>query len=123
VDVNGDAYAFADQTDLVNVVDNLVENAVRYCPPGTEVSVTTRVADGCGVLIVSDTGPGIPAADREHIFERFYRGSNGKQLHAGTGLGLAIVAEIVTRWGGRVQLLDGPGTRIEVKLPAPPTDS
>jgi signal transduction histidine kinase len=123
VDMNGDAFAFADPTDVVNVVDNLVENALRYCPPGTEVSVTTDVTDGYSVLTVSDTGPGIPVADREHIFERFYRGSNGRQLHAGTGLGLAIVAEIVTRWGGRVRLLDGPGTRIEVMLPVPPTDS
>jgi signal transduction histidine kinase len=123
VDADGVAAAFADPTDLANVVDNLIENAIRYCPPGTEISVSTREVDGKRSLIVSDTGPGIPTADRSRVFERFYRGSNGKQLHAGTGLGLAIVAEIVARWGGDLRLLDGPGTRIEVLLPAPPTDS
>ena len=61
VEMNGDVFAFADPTDLANVVDNLVENALRYCPPGTEVSLTTGLAGGQSVLTVSDTGPGIPA--------------------------------------------------------------
>jgi signal transduction histidine kinase len=123
VEADGEASAFADPTDLANVVDNLIENALRYSEPGTEVTIATRASNGQGVLVVADTGPGIPEVDRTRVFERFYRGSNGRQLHAGTGLGLAIVAEIVARWGGGVRLLDGPGTRIEVSLPSPPTNS
>jgi Histidine kinase-, DNA gyrase B-, and HSP90-like ATPase/His Kinase A (phospho-acceptor) domain len=82
---------------------------LRYCPPGTSITISTVAWNGEVALLVADTGPGIPPADRERIFERFYRGANGRAAHAGTGLGLAIVAEIVHRWGGDVHLLDGPG--------------
>ena len=66
---------------------------------------------------VSDTGPGIPPDERERVFERFYRGAGGRSTGPGTGLGLAIVAELAERWGGRVELLDGPGTRVRATLP------
>jgi signal transduction histidine kinase len=123
--LEGDTHArvVADPTDLEHVVDNLIENALRYSPPGADVSVVTRARNGDVALVVADTGPGIPAADRDRVFERFYRGANGRQKHAGTGLGLAIVAETVARWGGAVRLLDGPGTQVEVTFPTPPTDS
>jgi two-component system, OmpR family, sensor kinase len=117
------ARVFADPTDLAHVVDNLIENALRYCPPGTEVSVETRARKSDVALVVADTGPGIPAGDRGRVFERFYRGANGQQKHAGTGLGLAIVSETVIRWGGAVMLLDGPGTQVEATFPKPPTNS
>jgi two-component system, OmpR family, sensor kinase len=112
-----------DPTDLAHVVDNLIENALRYSPPGSSVTVATAAENGRAALVVSDNGPGIPEADRSHIFERFYRGANGRQAHPGTGLGLAIVAEMVARWGGGVELLDGPGTRVEASFPARPTVS
>ena len=117
------ARTLADPTDLTHVADNLIENALRYCPPGTSITVSSVARNGEVALLVADTGPGIPAADRERIFERFYRGANGRAAHAGTGLGLAIVAEIVRRWGGDVRLLDGPGTRIEAVFPSTPTVS
>jgi signal transduction histidine kinase len=123
LDVSGPASIRADPTDVGHVVDNLIENALRYCPPGTSVTVATQARNGEAALVVSDTGPGIAPPDRERIFERFYRGANGRQAHAGTGLGLAIVAEIVRRWDGDVRLLDGPGTRIEAVFPATPTES
>jgi signal transduction histidine kinase len=110
-------------SDVAHILDNLIENALRYCPPGTEVTVDAARRDGRGSLVVSDTGPGIPPEDRERIFERFYRGATGRQAGSGTGLGLAIVAEIATRWGGEVRLLDGGGTRVEASFPAPPTVS
>jgi signal transduction histidine kinase len=87
------------------------------------VTIDAARRDGRASLIVSDTGPGIPAEDRERIFERFYRGTTGRRAGSGTGLGLAIVAEIATRWGGEVRLLDGGGTRVEASFPAPPTVS
>jgi signal transduction histidine kinase len=123
LDAAGPARVLADPTDVSHVADNLIENALRYCPPGTSITVSTASRNGEVALLVSDTGPGIGPADRERIFERFYRGANGRAAHAGTGLGLAIVAEIVHRWGGDVRLLDGPGTRIEAVFPSPPTVS
>jgi signal transduction histidine kinase len=115
------ATVWANEADLAHVLDNLVENAVRYCPPGTEIAVEVGERAGRATLIVSDSGPGIAPEDRPRVFERFYRGADGRRAGAGTGLGLAIVAELVGRWGGAVRLLDGPGTRIEAEFPRVPT--
>jgi len=103
---------FADPGDLAHVVDNLIENALRYSPPGARITVEATSPDGRYALMVADDGPGIPAEERSRVFERFYRGSDGRRSGPGTGLGLAIVAELVERWGGEVRLLDGPGTRV-----------
>jgi two-component system, OmpR family, sensor kinase len=100
--------------DIAHILDNLIENAIRYSPAGTRITVG---ADG-RALVVSDTGPGIPSAERERVFERFYRGAGARRTGPGTGLGLAIVAELAERWGGRVELLDGPGTRVRASWPA-----
>lgn len=116
------AAVWADPTDLGHMLDNLIENALRYCPPGAEIAVASAREDGRARLTVSDTGPGIAPSDRERIFERFYRGSNGRAAGAGTGLGLAIVAELARRWNGEVRLLDGPGTTVEATFPVAPTD-
>jgi two-component system, OmpR family, sensor kinase len=120
----GDAPAgvWGNSTDVAHILDNLIENALRYSPPGTDVTVETSRENGQATLRVCDDGPGIPAEDRERVFERFYRGTNGRRAGPGTGLGLAIVAELVRRWGGRVRLLDGPGTRVEATFPAAPTN-
>jgi two-component system, OmpR family, sensor kinase len=113
---------FADPGDLGHVVDNLIENALKYCPEGTHITIETATPDSRASLVVADDGPGIPDADRERVFERFYRGSNGRRTGPGTGLGLAIVSELVERWGGRVQLLEGPGTRVVATFDRAPTD-
>lgn len=77
-----------DPSQLRIVLDNLLDNAVRYTPPGGRVDVTVREAEGAVVIDVSDTGPGIPAADLERVFGRFYRvRATGVE---GSGLGLAI---------------------------------
>jgi signal transduction histidine kinase len=107
------ATVWADDGDLAHVLDNLIENAIRYSPAGTRIVVETANRDGGTALRVEDDGPGIPPEDRDRIFERFYRGSNGRLAGPGTGLGLAIVAELVRRWGGRVRLADGRGTCVE----------
>ena len=116
------ALVFADPADLAHVVDNLIENALRYTPPGTQVSVEATSENGQATLVVADNGPGIPGDDRTRVFERFYRGSNGRRLGPGTGLGLAIVAELVERWDGQVTLADGPGTRVRVVFRQTPAD-
>jgi signal transduction histidine kinase len=122
LDTRGEAVAWADRDDVAHVLDNLIDNAIRYAPGGSDVRVRAERRDGGAVLLVSDDGPGIPPEDRARVFERFYRGSTGRQAGAGSGLGLAIVAELVGRWGGDVRLLDGPGTRIEAVFRSPPTE-
>lgn len=111
---------WANADDLGHVLDNLLENSIRYSPEGAEITVQAG-GDGRPRLVVSDSGPGIPPEDRERIFERFYRGSTGKKAGPGTGLGLAVVAEIVQRWGGEVRVSDQPGMCIEATFPGPPT--
>jgi signal transduction histidine kinase len=108
---------------VAHVLDNLLENAIRYSPPGGRITVEldgTRSRPG---FVVADTGPGIPAEERARVFERFYRGAGGRAAGPGTGLGLAIVAELTETWGATVELLDGPGTRVRVRFPAAATES
>jgi signal transduction histidine kinase len=117
------ATVWADPADVGQVLDNLVENALRYCPPGTTVTIGADARDGYGLLSVGDDGPGIPAGERERVFDRFFRGSVGRRAGPGTGLGLAIVTLLAGRWGGRVALAPGDGgrgTRVEVTFPASP---
>jgi len=110
------APVWTSEADVAHVLDNLVENAIRYAPPGARITVAVTPGPR-PALTVSDDGPGIPEEDRERIFERFYRGATGRLSGPGTGLGLAIVAELAQRWGGEARLLDGPGTAIEVSFP------
>nr|WP_221381327.1 ATP-binding protein [Actinoplanes polyasparticus] len=103
---------------LGRVVANLLDNAVRHAKSQVRVTVT---AHGTYRLIsVTDDGPGIPAADRERVFDRFTRLDDARARDAGgSGLGLAIVRELVRRHGGTVGLADaGPGLRVDVRLPA-----
>jgi signal transduction histidine kinase len=98
------------------LVDNLLENAIRH--GGSTVRVTLRRLDGESLLLsVEDDGPGIPSVDREHIFERFQRGSGA--VGPGSGLGLALVAQQASLHGGGVEVGDSPlgGASFEVRLP------
>jgi len=114
----------ADVADTSHILDNLIENAIRYGPPGTRIEVCLAERDGKALLSVEDDGPGIPPAERARVFDRFYRGSTGKQAGPGTGLGLAIVAELVRKWGGEIRLVPAPGTRFEATFPkAPPREA
>lgn len=110
---------------MEQVVFNLLDNACKYSPPGTPVTVWA-VARGDRVIVeVCDQGPGIPPEDRERIFDMFYRVEEGDSRTAGTGLGLAICRGIVEAHGGRISAqpgLNGAGTCIVMRLPtaAPP---
>ena len=86
---------------------NLVDNAVRYTPPGGRVDVAAYREGDSPVLSVIDTGPGIPPDDRERVFDRFYRRAGSGA--AGSGLGLAIVRNIAERHGAQLMLDEGPG--------------
>jgi signal transduction histidine kinase len=100
------------------LVRNLVDNAVRYTPEGGSVQVRCSQANGA-LLEVDDTGPGIAAAERERIFDRFYRRATSQE--SGTGLGLAIVKAIAERHGARISLDDRPagGLHVAVAFPMP----
>jgi signal transduction histidine kinase len=120
IETGDDGAVWADRDDLRHVLDNLLDNALRYTPRGTQVRIETATRDGCVVLAVADSGPGIPPEDRPRVFERFYRGANGRRAGSGSGLGLAIADELARRWGGTITLADGPGTRIEASFPQLP---
>jgi len=120
VSVGEGAIALLETRDVANVLDNLIENAIRYSPEGAEIRAEAGRRDGRSFLAVSDTGPGIPPEERQRVFERFFRGAHGRSAGGGTGLGLAIVEELTRRWGGEVRLGDGPEMRVEASFPAAP---
>ncbi len=111
-----------DRSALRRVLDNLVANAVRHASSTVELAVTRGAADRL-VVTVTDDGPGIPAADRDRVFDRFTRLDDARTRDSGgAGLGLAIVRELVRMHSGTVTLGDArPGLRVAVSLPmAPP---
>jgi two-component system, OmpR family, sensor histidine kinase KdpD len=107
-------YARVDQ-----VLSNLIENGASYAPPGTSITVTVQPEHGGVAMRVRDEGPGIPRAERERVFEPFYRGAATEGLRPGSGLGLAICRGIVEAHGGwiRVEPTEGPGATIALWLP------
>ena len=90
---------------ILQVLTNLVDNAVKYTPPGSEIAVRTLRRDGMVVVEVADTGPGIPDADKEKVFEMFYT-SAGSDARRGMGLGLALCKSIVNAHGGTISVSD-----------------
>lgn len=130
LEIEGDAAVpavFADPLKLGQVYENLVANALKYTPRGTRVSLGARMVSADMVeLVVRDNGPGIPADDLPHIFERFYRVDKGRSREkGGTGLGLSIVKHIVQLHGGRVwaESRQGEGTAFLFTLPIQATSA
>jgi signal transduction histidine kinase len=106
-----------DRDQLFQLVVNLLDNALKYAPPGSTVRVALECHDGDAILAVDDEGPGVPEAERERVFDRFQR----LEVHRGSpgiGLGLSLVRAIVLRHGGHVRLLDRrPGLGVRIALP------
>ena len=108
-----------DGAELQVLVRNLVDNALRYSPPGGQVEITLAASPAGPQLTVDDSGPGIPEAERERVFERFVRGAASADT-TGSGLGLAIVRSIARRHGASVALGSSPlgGLRVKVQFAA-----
>jgi two-component system phosphate regulon sensor histidine kinase PhoR len=112
--------AWADEEAVSQILDNLVDNALKYTPAGGEVLVRWHPENGEVCLEVEDTGIGIPEADLPHIFERFYRVDKARSRElGGTGLGLSIVKHLVLAMNGTVNATSeiGKGTTFTVRLP------
>jgi signal transduction histidine kinase len=108
------AFVRGDERALARAVENLVENALVHGPEGGRVTISVSRSNGSALVTVSDEGPGPDPADRDRLFERFWRGA-GASGRPGSGLGLSIVSAIVDRHGGRI-VVDGSAFTLE--LPA-----
>ena len=106
--------------DVAIVLDNLLENALSYSPPGTEIRLEWNSDGEVARIAVLDEGPGLEPGEEERVFDRFARGSTGRTRPQGTGLGLAIVDALVRRWGGQATMANRPegGAIAAVRLPA-----
>ncbi len=116
----GEAVIWADEEAMDQILDNLLDNALKYTPEGGEIRVRWRIEGNVIALEVSDTGIGIPAADLPRIFERFYRVDKARSRElGGTGLGLSIVKHLVQAMHGNVRASSqvGSGTTFTVTLP------
>ena len=116
VDATGRPTAVVDRVVLRQALINLVDNAIKFTPPGGQVSVRVTSDDGTAVVDVTDTGPGIPSEARERIFDRFFRGD--ELAASGTGLGLSIAKGAVEANGGQLTLerSDAQGTTFRIRL-------
>lgn len=104
---------------LMQLISNLVENALRHTPEGTTITLEAMSVDNVPVLCVADTGPGIAPEDREKVFRRFYRGEKSRTT-GGNGLGLSLCKAIAELHHAELEVSDNkPGLRIEARFPAP----
>lgn len=114
--------ARVDRTRVRRALSNLLDNAVKYSPPGSEVLLSVAREGADAVLSVRDRGVGIPEADLPHVFERFRRAANVRESVEGTGLGLVAVRQIAEAHGGSVQVesAEGRGSTFTLRLPLSP---
>lgn len=108
------------ELDMITIVKNLVDNAIRYTPAGGRVDMSVTTLKGQAVLCIRDNGPGIPLSERVRVFDPFYRSLGSDQT--GSGLGLCIVKTISDRIGAEIQLafsdeVKGSGLRVCVIVP------
>ncbi len=116
----------ADGLRIQQVLTNLVSNALAHTPDGGQVALSAALDGSCILFTITDTGPGVAPAERERIFERFYRSEESARVHpGGSGLGLAIAQLVVEQHGGRIWVDDAPGggARFRFTLPLPGTPS
>ena len=115
-----DAMILGDRDQLTMAIHNLIENAINYSPADTKVAVSTTVENGIITISVADQGIGIPEAEVERIFERFYRVDPARSRETGgTGLGLSIVKHIINKHGGEISVWssENVGSTFSIRLP------
>jgi signal transduction histidine kinase len=120
-----DSYVMGDPDALQSILGNLISNGIRYTPAGGSVTVTTSNPDGLVAVDVADTGIGMSKAAQAHLFERFYRSPEAKQVVPwGLGLGLAIAKELCDALGGTLTATStqGQGTTFTLSFPAVPEE-
>ncbi len=117
------AWVLGQPEGLRVLLRNLLDNAIKYSPAGGQVDLSLHATPGEGqvLLLVEDSGPGIPAGERQRVFDRFYRSSASASQAPGSGLGLAIVKAIAERHGAQLRLSQSSrlvGLQVELRLPA-----
>jgi two-component system, OmpR family, sensor kinase len=117
------AVVHGDAPQLRRAIDNLMDNALRFAPRGSDITVSARRTGGGATIVVADRGPGFPPTFLPHAFERFRRADDARSReHGGTGLGLALVREVAAAHGGDAVATnrDEGGASIRIELPCPP---
>lgn len=109
----------ADESALEQIIDNLVGNASKYSPKDAPIAVTLTTDASQAVITVADSGSGISAEDKPHVFERFYRSAEVRGTVTGTGLGLAIAAQLAERFKGEFEISDNEPTGTIIRLAIP----
>ena len=115
-----DAMILGDRDQLTMAIHNLIENAINYSPADTKVAVSTSIENHIITISVADQGIGIPEAEVERIFERFYRVDPARSRETGgTGLGLSIVKHIINKHGGEISVWssENVGSTFSIRLP------
>jgi signal transduction histidine kinase len=113
----GEIQVMGEKELLTQLFANLIENAIRHCPPGTEITLSGESTPSGPVVSVGDNGPGIPESERKNVFRRLYRLEKSRTT-PGNGLGLALVSAIADLHDATVAMLDNhPGLRVEVHFP------
>jgi len=117
VDILDDTPIDADGDLLFQALSNLIDNAIKFTPPGGAIRIATLRREDAVILSVADSGPGIPAAEREGVLERFYR-TEASRSTAGSGLGLSLVAAIAAVHQAKLELSDNePGLKVTLRFP------
>jgi two-component system sensor histidine kinase KdpD len=116
---DSDDPAWFDPHLLGRVLRHLIENAARYTPPGSRITLTSRRTGDRLEFCVEDNGPGIDALDLPLIFEKFYRGKRSTGTRTGSGMGLAITRAILTAHGGGIEVSNPPGSGAKFRFWVP----
>jgi two-component system OmpR family sensor kinase len=115
-----DAQVMVSELDMVAVLKNLVDNAIRYTPEGGKVDLSVSIRDDQAIVQIKDSGPGIAVDERKRVFDPFYRTLGSDQV--GSGLGLSIVKTIADRIGAEIELgfsdeMEGTGLLVRILMP------